>query len=152
MDPSLLRTQTPSAAYQMNAMRNAYGYQNSGNIPGYKPYQTQTYGDYVPPYDGNRLPDYSGNQWREDEEKAGYQGARDDNPFSDNQVANSTNPFSDDPAARGYAPPAGPPPGLGSERDEGFDPRALQAAMEASKTDQSSADKRDAEPGTSSGR
>lgn len=32
MDPSLLRTQAPSSAFQMNATRNAFGYRNSSYV------------------------------------------------------------------------------------------------------------------------
>jgi hypothetical protein len=121
----------------MNATRNAYGY-NQGGIPGYTPYQTQTYGDYVPPYgyDASKPPGYTagGYDGPSDDEKIGYTGgavtAAKDDPFADSNRAEG-----------GYLPPAGPPPpGIGSsnnhDRDEGFDPVAVQLALRASETEQ----------------
>jgi len=136
MDPSSMRTMAPSNAFQMNATRNAYGY-NAGGIPGYNPYQTQTYGDYVPPYgyDASKPPGYTsgGYDRSSGDEKIGYSApappAANDDPFADSNRAEG-----------GYLPPAGPPPpGLGSsnhDRDEGFDPVAVQLALRASETDQ----------------
>lgn len=136
MDPSLMRTMAPSNAYQMNATQNAYGYNGRG-IPGYNPYQTQTYGDYVPPYEGAKLPGYTAGGYSGpiDDEKIGYTAggggapAATDNPFADSNRVEG-----------GYLPPSGPPPpGVGlpnQDRDEGFDPVAVQLALRASEAEQ----------------
>jgi len=149
IDPSLLRTQAPSVAYQMNATRNAYGYRNNANnIPGYNPYQTQTYGDYVPPYDANKPPGYTSGGFEHfpDDEKAGYSGGGGVNPFTDNAVV-----------------PPHAPPGIeplnhdrnvgnnnNSGKDEGFDPAALEAAMRVSAVETKGAGKDDSGAGPSS--
>jgi hypothetical protein len=64
---------------------------------------------------------------------------------STDNLHNPLNPFSDRNETgaggnQGYLPPAGPPPGLeryGNDRnkDEGFDPIAIEAAMRASETE-----------------
>lgn len=148
IDPTMLRTQAPSSAYQMNATRNAYGYHDNGNIPGYNPYSTQTYGNYVPPSGPGgpaadvKPPGYTtGPEWEQyehrsaDDEKAGFSGAGALNPFADPGPPS----LNAAPGGQGYLPPAGPPPGLEGSRnqghDEGFDPAALEAAMKASKND-----------------
>lgn len=128
VDPSLMRTQAPSTAFQMNATRNAFGYRNSSNnIPGYNPYQTQTYADYVPAYDGAKPPGYTsgGYEHFDGDEKAGYTGSGALNPFADT-------------SSHGHGSPPRVPPGLESHdrtKDEGFDSSALEAAMRASESD-----------------
>ncbi|KAG8840130.1 hypothetical protein FRC20_005770 [Serendipita sp. 405] len=60
----------------------------------------------------------------------------------------NADPFSDPPAnnntgnAAGYTAPSGPPPGLGpyehsgnANRDDGFDPKMLEAVMKASEVE-----------------
>ncbi|KAG8834851.1 hypothetical protein FRC17_006783 [Serendipita sp. 399] len=157
-DPSLLRTQAPSAAYRLHAMRYSHNqrYNDEQNIPGYNPYATQSYGgNYVPAYDArnnaynappgevdNKPPGYTSAPGYEafgaGDEKAGYTGGGETNNRS------NANPFSD--PTPGYVPPAGPPPGLGgherlgggaaaADRDEGFDPKMLEAVMKASEVE-----------------
>jgi hypothetical protein len=104
---------------------------NRNNIPGYNPYQTQTYGDYVPPYDSNKPPGYTSGGYEHfpDDEKAGYTGGGGLNPFTDNAAPTSSH----DHAAASSEP-------LNHDRnvtggDEGFDPVVLEAAMRASEAD-----------------
>ncbi|PVG01667.1 hypothetical protein CPB86DRAFT_781472 [Serendipita vermifera] len=144
VNPSLLRQQAPTSAYQMNATRNAYGYNNNGNIPGYNPYTTQSYGAYAPPYDNVKLPGYTAGAGGSDDghprdEKEGYGYSRPLVQESTDNLNAPYNPFSDRHEARpgdqGYLPPAGPPPGLERDKDEGFDPAAIEAAMKASQAE-----------------
>jgi len=78
-------------------------------IPGYAPYNT--YPDYVPPYDPHKPPIYSQDGWSgpTGDEKSGYQY---------NTGAPSTTHLH-----------------AQEERDEGFDPAAVQAAIRASEQD-----------------
>jgi hypothetical protein len=100
---------------------------NRSNIPGYNPYQSQTYGDYVPPYDSNKPPGYTsgGYEGFPDDEKAGYTGGGGLNPFTDKAAP---------PSSHGHEEP------LNHDRDvaggdEGFDPVVLEAAMRASEVE-----------------
>ena len=112
---------------------------NRNNIPGYNPYQTQTYGDYVPPYDSNKPPGYSSGGFEQfpDDEKAGYAGGGGLNPFTDKAAPTSSH------GHEAASSPPRVPPGLeplNHDRnvvgvDEGFDPVVLEAAMRASEVD-----------------
>ncbi|KIM25027.1 hypothetical protein M408DRAFT_331491 [Serendipita vermifera MAFF 305830] len=145
LDPSLQRTQAPSAAYQMNATR--YPQAHNVNIPGYNPYQTQSYGDYMPPYENTKPPGYTSGPgytgYGQDDEKAGYTGPNAARNSGDAESSNGHNPFRDPTHnQQTYLPPAGaPPPGLEtyaqSERskDEGFDAVALEAAIKKSEVE-----------------
>jgi hypothetical protein len=112
----------------------------SSNIPGYNPYQTQSYGDYVPPYDNNKPPGYMSNpdyENMEHDEKHGYSAS-----LAGGSKDGHTNPFVDPAQQQAYLPPPGaPPPGLESyeqnlnhdrSKDEGFDTATLEAAIKKS--------------------
>ncbi|KAG8755103.1 hypothetical protein FRC14_004363 [Serendipita sp. 396] len=158
-DPALLRTQAPSAAYRMEAMRygNNQPYNDDQNIPGYNPYVTQSYANYVPAYTGQNAP-YAAPPGDGDSKPPGYTSAPGYEAFGQGdekagytggERGANADPFSDPPAnhnntgnATGYMAPSGPPPGLGpyersgnANRDDGFDPKMLEAVMKASEVE-----------------
>lgn len=91
-------------------------YHPHGPIPGYNPYQA--YPDYVPPYDPHRVPGYTQGAW-------------------DGTTEDEKQPLGYTSSSTAFAPPPGPPPGLGpNDRDEGFDPAMVRAALAASEADQ----------------
>lgn len=148
LDPNMNRSQAPSAAYQMNPTRNPFGYQ-SNNIPGYNPYQTQSYGDYAPPYDNNnKPPGYMPNPGyinMDEDEKLGYSAPAAGTSKDIEAGATPPNPFVDPQQQQGYHPPPGtPPPGLepyeqnfnhDRSKDEGFDTATLEAAIKKSEVE-----------------
>ena len=122
----------------------------SSNISGYNPYQSQSYGEYVPPYDGNnKPPGYTSGPGYEgyglDDEKAGYVGPGATRASGDAESSTGHNPFRDPAPQPTYLPPSGaPPPGLETyapnlnhdrAKDEGFDAVALEAAIKKSEVE-----------------
>jgi hypothetical protein len=97
-----------------------------GPIPGYAPYNP--YPDYVPPYDPHKPPIYSQDGW--------------------------SGPTSDEKRAHEYNGAAGSTTHLNAqeERDEGFDPAAVQAAIRASEQDAATNARKDDGPGGSGAR
>ena len=97
-----------------------------GPIPGYAPYNP--YPDYVPPYDPHKPPIYS---------QGGWSGPTGDekNAYEYNGGAASTTHLN-----------------THEERDEGFDPAAVQAAIRASEQDTATNVRKDEGPGGSGAR
>lgn len=95
----------------------------NGPIPGYAPYNP--YPDYVPPYDPHKPPIYS---------QGGWSGATGDEKHGYDAAASTTQLNRQE------------------ERDEGFDPAAVQAAIRASEHEAATNTTRDQGPGGSGAR
>jgi hypothetical protein len=123
LDPSTVRT-APTNVYRMQA-QGMYP-PPQGPIPGYAPYNP--YPDYVPPYDPHKPPIYSQGGWSgpTGDEKNGYEH---------NTGAASTTHLN-----------------AQEERDEGFDPAAVQAAIRASEQNAATNTRKDEGPGGSGAR